>query len=339
MKKHRMFLLVLATVSVLASGCGQQGKAENTENKAEDKTKIENENKNKTETKNENAEEAAKVRIDREVKGSSATRDPENEAGSDARKEETEQPALSNETVLDGLQAQLDGLLLERRNAGESWSVYAERLSDGASVCSGNQSLESASLIKLYIAAAAESIHGELEGQEAYPGETDMLLQNMISASDNTATNTLIQRIGGGDAAAGMERINVFCREHSFHETHIGRLMLDFESSDDNYTSPRDCAALLKCFYNGQLSGSEQIIGFMKAQERTGKIPAGLPSGTVCANKTGELEDVENDAAIVFSDTGDYTVCIMSNQLTDPANARNLFITLSEMIYQAMSSE
>lgn len=43
------------------------------------------------------------------------------------------------------------------------------------------------------------------------------------------------------------------------------------------------------------------------------KIPAGLPEGTKCANKTGETDEYQHDAAIVYSPGGDYILCIMSS--------------------------
>ena len=48
-------------------------------------------------------------------------------------------------------------------------------------------------------------------------------------------------------------------------------------------------------------------------QQRKNKIPAQLPEGVGTANKTGELDTVENDAAIIY-DTAkgiDLVVCFM----------------------------
>ena len=74
----------------------------------------------------------------------------------------------------------------------------------------------------------------------------------------------------------------------------------------------------------------------MKEQERRGKIPAGLPEGAMCANKTGELEDAEHDAAIVSTDKGDYAICVMSSGLNDTAAARGEIVEISGLVYQSM---
>ena len=164
-------------------------------------------------------------------------------------------------------------------------------------------------------------------------------MRQMITISDNDATNTLITRLGSGDAAAGMACINEYCKKHNFPDTHMGRLMLDFNAADDNYTSVTDCGHFLSAIYKKQLTGSENILSYMKQQERTGKIPAGIPDSVETANKTGELTDVENDAAIIFSSQGPYTLCVILNQLADPAAGRTMITGLSAMVYNYMAAQ
>lgn len=50
----------------------------------------------------------------------------------------------------------------------------------------------------------------------------------------------------------------------------------------------------------------------MLNQQRTEKIPAGLPEGTKCANKTGEMNFTQHDAAIVYSPNATYIIVVMS---------------------------
>lgn len=49
------------------------------------------------------------------------------------------------------------------------------------------------------------------------------------------------------------------------------------------------------------IKASKKMLKYLKAQQRKGKIPAGLPKGVKSANKTGEYGPYEHDAAIVFS--------------------------------------
>jgi beta-lactamase class A len=172
--------------------------------------------------------------------------------------------------------------------------------------------------------------------KENYTGEIEELVCKMLSQSDNTATNNLISKLGNGDASAGMAKINQFCKEHTFTQTSIGRLMLDFDAKQDNYTSTEDCVTFLKAVYEGKLAGSDSILSYLKEQERTGKLPAGVPAGVVTANKTGELEDVENDAAIVYSEKGTYAIAVMMSDLDNTADARETIKTISSQVYTYM---
>ena len=74
----------------------------------------------------------------------------------------------------------------------------------------------------------------------------------------------------------------------------------------------------------------------MNQQERRGKIPSGLPAGVSSGNKTGELSDVENDAAIVYADSGTYVLCVMSQNLSDAYTARQFIIRTSSVVYEMM---
>ena len=93
-------------------------------------------------------------------------------------------------------------------------------------------------------------------------------------------------------------------------------MLLEQNPSGENYTSVADCANFLKDIYNGKYAYSSSMIDVLKQQQRTSKIPAGIPAGITTANKTGELSNVENDAAIIY------------------ANTRNLIVTMSGEVYQ-----
>ena len=66
----------------------------------------------------------------------------------------------------------------------------------------------------------------------------------------------------------------------------------------------------------GELPHSKDMIKYLMAQDRRNKIPDGVPKNVKCANKTGELEDVENDAAIVFA-AKPYILCVMADGVGD----------------------
>ena len=199
-----------------------------------------------------------------------------------------------------------------------------------------NGPMQSASLIKLYIAGSVYEQLDSLRASEAYENETEELAKSMLSVSDNTAANTLVKRLGGGSTEKGMELVNDFCAENGYTDTSMGRLMLDLDADSDNYTSVQDCGKFLKDICQNQLQGSQQILEALKAQERTSKIPAGVPSEVETANKTGELENVENDAAIIYGDSRTYILCVIMNDLQDTARGRDAIKNLSSDVYEYM---
>lgn len=259
------------------------------------------------------------------------------EQGDSAQQQAEETPAeVTEPVVLEELSQQIQTFTAAEQEKGALASVYVEELSGGAYASVSPQQMQSASLIKLYVAGCVYENMEVLKAQENYEGETEELLRVMISASDNDAANTLTTRLGSGDAAAGMAMVNQFCQMHGYAQTYMGRLMLDFAATEDNYTSAEDCGRILRDIYNQQLAGSESILAYMKQQERRSKIPAGVPEGVETANKTGELTDVENDAAIIYTDRGAYVLCVMMSDLPDAASGRSVITGLSAAVYQYM---
>ena len=263
---------------------------------------VKEKEENKKENKKENKEEIVIKKDDIEDTDEVGSSDPELE-------EEAAFPILND--LIDRIQ--LTAAPLE--STGASVSVYAENLSDGA---------------------RASINSSQMPEQEVYAGETEELLRLMITVSDNDAANELVRKLGFGDASAGMEVVNEFCRLHGFADTHMGRLLLAPNDMDDNYTSVNDCGKFLREMNGNVLVGSEKLLDLMRQQERTGKIPAGVPENIETANKTGELSDVENDAAIIFGENGAYTVCVMMSGLSDTSAARSVIREISAQIYEYM---
>ena len=239
----------------------------------------------------------------------------------------------------DALAEQLDALLQAYAQDDGSWSIYLWDTETEQEVSLSAHPMESASLIKLFVACAVQENRALVDGQQSYTGETAALLLDMLSVSDNDATNALVHRLGSGDAAAGMACVNAFCQANGFADTHMGRLMLDFDANDDNFTSAKDCCAILNRILDGEAAGAAELLDALRRQQRTEKIPAGVPEDISTANKTGELTDVENDAAIVWTENGAYILCVMSGDLSDTASARSHIVTLSQTVYDFMTKK
>ena len=249
---------------------------------------------------------------------------------------EEENPESSSQA--EELTAMLQSFTEDTTQAGGEWAVAVQRADEEDCIASNSKPMQSASLIKLFVAATVEENRNTVAAGEQYSGETDDLLFNMLSESDNEATNTLVRRLGDGDAAAGMALVNQYCATHGYLDTSMGRLMLDFDANADNYTSVEDCCASLHSLLTGRTQGADVILDALKQQVRTSKIPAGVPDDVETANKTGELDTVENDAAIIWVGDSPYILCVMSDQLSDANLARNHIVDISKQVYQCFSN-
>ena len=133
----------------------------------------------------------------------------------------------------------------------------------------------------------------------------DDLALLMVSVSDNTAANLLMDRLG-------MDRINASMRALGLGRTVLGRRMLDFEAKkrgEDNFTSPGDVADLLKRMLSGPELSPEwraRVFDILSAQKLNSKLPAHIPYADVddieafLAHKTAELPGCEHDAGVFF---------------------------------------
>ena len=224
------------------------------------------------------------------------------------------------------MQALQEALEAEIGRLGGKWSLYLKRLDTEQVIgVHADEKMVAASLIKLFV--AGEFFHQTDENMldiEKYGRLPDA----MINVSDNGAANTLIN-------AVGMDNVNKFAQEHGFTETEINRRMLE-NNGTENYTSAKDCGVMLEQVLAGEYvnpKASERILHALKDQQRTGKIPAGIPSEVPTGNKTGELSYVDNDAAIVWAPSCTYILCIMSS---DAGGRISEIVRLSSMVYHAI---
>ena len=63
------------------------------------------------------------------------------------------------------------------------------------------------------------------------------------------------------------------------------------------------------------------------------KIPAGLPEGVLCGNKTGEMDTTENDAAIIYGEACDYILVVLSSDWNSKDEAISRIASISAMVY------
>lgn len=203
------------------------------------------------------------------------------------------------------------------------WGVFVQNLSNNEYLSINEKSYSSASLIKLFTMAA---VYNELAcGTFEYTNEVKEYLNLMITESSNTACNALTKRLGSGNTINGFNVENTITASLGCSNTTHESELIDQSGQHAifvgyNHTSPRDCGRILKAIYNKKLvseEASNNMLDLLKRQTRTWKIPAALPDGTITANKTGETDTTEADAAIVYSPATDFVICVIGSGNVD----------------------
>ncbi len=110
------------------------------------------------------------------------------------------------------------------------------------------------------------------------------------------------------------------------------------ETPDNDITTPGDMVRLHEAIQNGEgLSeqARDSVLDILKRQKQSERIPARLPTGVVCAHKTGSLRGVRNDAGIVYPPDGPaYALAVFTKGAPDGVAATLLVGDVSKAIYE-----
>ena len=185
---------------------------------------------------------------------------------------------------------------------------------------------------------AANASKAEIEKYIKNNGTDKVSIDTLCKWYNTVGSDTsLVQTVIKGLQNKSKSDINTYCKNNGYTDTSMGRMLLEKASANENYTSARDCSVFLKNIYENKLEHSEDMLNLLKQQTRTEKIPKGIPSGVETANKTGELDHVENDAAIVFDGENPYIICVMADNLSDTTEARQRIVDISSVVYENIS--
>jgi beta-lactamase class A len=157
------------------------------------------------------------------------------------------------------------------------------------------------------------------------------LCELMITVSSNFATNLLIQKLG-------VE--NIRATVHSLHADGMNVLRgvednKAFAKGLNNTTNAQGLAVLLEAIAKGEAvdaNASRQMVQILERQKSNEGIPAGVPSSTRVAHKTGELTKLHHDAAIVYAKRP-FVLVILVRGLADIKESSALMADITRQLY------
>jgi len=141
----------------------------------------------------------------------------------------------------------------------------------------------------------------------------------MVSLSDNSATNVLIDRVG-------MDNVNSWLSQLGLERTRLRRHMLDVKAAQEgreNTSTPRELVTMLLAIHEGRVFGKATTEEFfrMLSTQKSSYIPRHLPADLMIANKPGNLDAVRNDAGIIFVPGRPFAIAVMTTFATDGVEA------------------
>lgn len=187
-----------------------------------------------------------------------------------------------------------------------------------------------------YVLQASDLVGGSGIAGALTPGVTRLTLRDvatlMISVSDNSATNIIIDRVG-------MENVNALLDSLRLPHIRLRRKMMDIKAAAqgrENVGSPREMMLLLEALYRGKVLNqqfTEDYFNLLSIHKES-YIPRELPEDLRIANKPGELEGVRNDCGVVFTGARPYIICVMASFLRHERGGGDAIARISGETYR-----
>lgn len=159
------------------------------------------------------------------------------------------------------------------------------------------------------------------------------LINLMIAKSDNTAARMLTEHIG-------YRAMNATFVELGLVNTNVTQTSFNMTRrtvKDESYTTPRDIAFLLDAAYHGTLISeeiSQDIIETLKLPSRKNRLAVYLPDTFELAHKTGLLRGACHDAGIVYTPSGAYLICVLTQRNHNYRIAKKFISHIGRLTYQ-----
>jgi beta-lactamase class A len=184
---------------------------------------------------------------------------------------------------------------------------------------------------------AEDIVGGSGEMQDETPGKKYSALEvarKMIVVSDNTATNMMINLLGGAEV------LNQHFGTWGLRATVLNNKLPDLEGT--NTTSPKDLINIIAQIDRGNLvsvKSRDRIFQIMHQTKNDSLLPKGLGEEAIIAHKTGNINTLLADAGMVDLPNGKrYLVAVMVKHPPDTEKAaQSLIRDISRMSYRYLN--
>jgi beta-lactamase class A len=154
----------------------------------------------------------------------------------------------------------------------------------------------------------------------------------MITISDNTATNMLIDRLGG------MAALNQRFKSWGLTQTAIRNPLPDLQGT--NTISPKDLSNLMLKVAQGEFltpHSRDRALEIMRNTVTNTLLSPGLGEGAKIAHKTGDIRSVVGDVGLIEMPNGQrYVATAMVKRPDNDPRAQELIRQMSRTVYQAL---
>lgn len=164
------------------------------------------------------------------------------------------------------------------------------------------------------------------------------LVEHMITWSSNLATNLLIERVTP-------EKVMKLMNELGANDIRVLRGVEDskaFEAGKNNTTTAYDLMLLLRLIAENKFRSKkacEKMVEILSAQHFNEGIPAGLPTGTRVAHKTGDITKHNHDAGIVYLPNGkSYVIVVLTKGIASHKQSSKLIAEISRVVYRTLQN-
>ncbi|MEG3851157.1 serine hydrolase [Microcoleus sp. herbarium19] len=179
---------------------------------------------------------------------------------------------------------------------------------------------------------------GSGEMQDDAPGKKYSALEvakKMIVISDNTATNMMIELLGGAEV------LNQHFAAWGLRATVLRNNLPDLEGT--NTTSPKDLINIVAQIDRGNLvsvKSRDRILQIMRQTQNDSLLPKGLGEGALIAHKTGNINTMLADAGMVDLPNGKrYLVAVMVKHPPETEKpAQTLIRDISRISYRYLNN-